>query len=443
MHSCRWLVAALLGWTALAAPAAAHADPRRIVVQDFEGPGAATVRADVIRSMRGVREVTLVPRQQVHDAAVRLGVSMIRPAEYVAVARDQRVTAFVTGVVRHGRGWRVTLQVRDASSGEVTWETSFAGRRARRVSRVVRRVFWRRAKDAIRSTDVPAAGSAEDLSALDDEAPPPPDLSQDDDEPEHDDGLDEELAALFNRDFLQEHSPLEAYLGLRGVNRGMRYLDDRTGLRPYDMPLAPEIALGGEWYPAAHFTNGVLAHVGLAGDFTQSLFLTSQGPNGVSYPTSDTRWSAGLRIRLPIDESRITLSAEYGHHAFSVEAAHPRDGSPDIASVDYENARFGAGTRVALGDLRLHFDAAYLYILDTGEIGQAHYFPRTTAHGIDAAVGFSYPLGSGFEVRGWIDGRLSLLDFHADEGDPVVAAGAMDRYIGATAALAWRMPPGF
>lgn len=450
------VVLALLG--SLASPA--EAQSQRIVVEDFEGPGGGSFRASVLRSLRGAGDIALVPREEVYDSARRLGVPLYGPANYVAVARDLAVSTFISGAVQHGRGWRVTLQVRNGANGEIVEETSFAARRAGRVSRAIQRGLWRRVGRSVQSTSAPAAGiEPSRMQALENEAPPPMELDELQQEQQSRGGadLDPELfpdaegdageadgdsGGLFDPNFVSQHSPLEAQLGLRAINRGFRYRDDRSGaLQPYDMPFGPELTMGAEWYPGAHVTNGALAHIGLVARVEQSILLSSAGPNDTSYPTSDTYWAIGTRARIPVgDDGRVSFSAAYAHHSYSVEAAHPRDGSPSIGSVDYEHGRFGADARLPMGDLALTLDGAYLLVLDAGEIGDEHWFPRTTAQGMEASLGFIYPLGNDFQLRGSIDGRLYLLDFHTRDGDAMQIGGAIDRFIGATAAIAWRMP---
>jgi len=441
-------------------PARAHAEPRRVVVEDFVGPAAGSVRASVIRAFRGVDDVALVPRDEFYETQGRLGLGLTRPGEYVVAARELDVSAFVSGTVERGRGWRVQIQVRDGSSGEIVGQTSFAARRPRSLSTTLTRAAWRRLSSPLRTTSAPRVGAAPSaMGALENEAPPPPDLSRDDveagrvadldpelfpdaEERAEDSAVDEELAGLFDPRFVSRTSPLEAHVGLRAINRGFRYIDDRSGMvRPYDMPLGPSLVLGAEWYPAGHFTNDAIAHLGVTASVEQSLFLTSAGPNGASYPTSESYLALGAKLRLPLGPSRVTIDAAIARHGFTVEAEHPRDPPPDIATVGYTHGRFGLGTRIAMGALQLTFDAAYLLVLDAGEIGESHWFPNTTAHGISAAIGFIYPLGDNFQLRGSLDGRVYLLDFHTTEDDANVVAGALDRFTGATVAVAWRIPP--
>ena len=437
----------------------ASADARRVVIEDFIGPGSGSFRANVVRSFAGVDDLELVARDDFYRTQGRLGLGLTRPDDYVIVARELDVAAFVSGTVERGRGFRVTLQVRDGASGQVVGETTFAARRARSVARAIQRASFRRLSGAIRTTGSPSVGSEPArMAALENEAPPPPDLSQDDvqehreanldpelfpdaEERAEESAVDEELAGLFDPRFVSRHSPVEAYLGLRGLNRGFRYIDDRDGaVRPYDMPFGPGIAVGGEWYPGAHFTNDALAHLGVTADVEQSLFLSSAGPNGASYPTSESYWALGARARFPLGQSRLSLAAAIARHAFTIEVEHPSDPSPDIASVAYTHGRFGGDARIAMGALSLTFDAAYLLILDAGEIAEDHWFPRTTAHGAEVSIGFMYPLGEQFQLRGSIDGRMYLLDFHTTDADPRVVAGGLDRFVGATLALGWHLP---
>lgn len=452
--------AAVASAALLLAPMRVSAEPRRVVVEDFVGPGSASFRASAVRSFRGVEDVELVPREDFYRTQGRLSLGLTHPRDYVVIARELDVAAFVSGTVERGRGFRVTLQVRDGATGQVVGETRFAARRARSVARAMQRTTWRRVSSSVRGTSAPSAGAAPSrMAALENEAPPPPDLSTDDVEQERVADLDPELfpdaeeraergavddevAGLFSRRFDSRHSPVEAWLGLRGINRGIRYTGDEDGvMRPYDMPIGPSLTLGGEWYPGAHLTNGALAHLGVTLKLEQSVFLRSAGPNGASFPTSESYWALGMRTRFPLGEGRLSLSAAIARHAFSVEAEHPRDPAPDIATVAYTHGRFGADARAVMGAVTLTFDGAYLLVLDPGEIAEAHWFPGTTAHGVEAAIGFMYPLGDTFHLRASIDGRVYLLDFHPNDASSRNVGGALDRFIGATVAIGWEMQP--
>src|SRR5690606_23778901 len=103
-----------------------------------------------------------------------------------------------------------------------------------------------------------------------------------------------------------------ASAGLMVLNRGFSYSDIQGPsemLQPYSLPLGPALALGGEWYPGAHFSNGLAAHLGLVGGFQHSFLLSSAGPEGATFDTTDSAWNLGAQLRIPLDRSRLTFHA--------------------------------------------------------------------------------------------------------------------------------------
>jgi hypothetical protein len=169
--------------------------------------------------------------------------------------------------------------------------------------------------------------------------------------------------------------------------------------------------------------------------------MSTAGPNGVSYPTKDSRWGIGARGRLPIGASEIGVSVGWARHGFSVEASHPSDGAPDIASVSYGQVRLGADTRIGIGSFNLYAGAAYRAVVDTGDIDDSAWYPGTTAQGFSVNLGIGYALPLGFEVRADLGTEMYFLDFHASPDDPMAVGGATDQYLGGSLNLLWRMQP--
>ncbi len=169
--------------------------------------------------------------------------------------------------------------------------------------------------------------------------------------------------------------------------------------------------------------------------------MSTQGPNGVAYPTKDSRWGIGARGRVPVGNSEIGVSVGWARHGFSVQAEHASDGTPDIASVSYGQVRLGADTRIAVGNLNIYAGAAYRAVVDTGAISGAAWYPGTTAQGFSANLGLGYRLPLGFEVRADVGTEMYFLDFHASPDDPMAVGGAVDQYLGGSLNVLWRMGP--
>lgn len=444
------LVLALSSTLLLPAEALAQ---KRVVVTDFDGPAGASIRSRVVRALDS-HGVTVVPRREVAAVADRIGVGPDSEHGYAALARAARVDAFVSGVVVRGRGWGAAVQVRNGRDGSVAGEMRTRAARPQALARVVGRTAWRRLGGAIQHSERPRRGQVADVPTFEGEEPPPMDMSTDDVDQTRIDNLDDELfgdpadhelppSMQASAPFEAEHSPLSVDASLRLRNRGFAYSDDPGGAGvPYDLPLGPALSFGAEWFPGAHFDNGAIAHLGVTAGYATSIALSSAGPNGVRYPTADSRIDLGLRYRIPIGErSRIAFDVAWGSHGFSVENETPRDPEPPIASVDYQHGRLGASARFGLGPLDVEIGGAWLAVYDTGEIGEAAAFPGASATGFAAELVVEYPVGSGLSLRGGADLRMYFLGFDPVEGADSPIGGATDRHLSFTAGASWTLDP--
>jgi hypothetical protein len=440
----------------------------RIVVQNFQGPRSSAIRADAVRGLRG-QDVAVVPRSDLARTTRRMRLNLRRDRDFARAGRAIDADLFVHGRVRRGRGWHLDLEMRDGETGEVVAERQISARNPRALSSRVRASFWSEISGPLGGASAgPAVASSSDMVfdleesdvvALDDEAPPPVEEREQAVEDELSDirrrnldgelfptaaPLDDEVVPGLRTDppFEPEHSPVEARAGLLLLNRNFSYRDDLAGsTRPYTLPVGAALGLGAAYYPGAHFTNGVLAHLGLTFDASHSIGMSTQGPNDVSYPTNDSRWGIGARGRLPLGASELGLSVGFARHGFSVEAAHPSDGTPDIASVSYGQVRIGADTRIGLGDVNLYAGAAYRAVVDTGEISDVAWYPGASAQGFSLDLGIGYRLPLGFEVRADVGTEMYFIDFHASAEDPDAVGGATDRYLGGSLSAVWHMGP--
>jgi hypothetical protein len=157
----RWVVALLLIVTSgavveRAARAAQPArPPGRVSVQPFDGECGPELRKQVTRLLRdhGFRVVTSIARVQ-------------GTGQYLSLARDHRLAAFVTGDLEERKTRAtVTFLVWNGSNGSVLarWSASAA---PKRLPKAVAKGFWKRLKQALQDATPPAR--PEPL----DEAPP-------------------------------------------------------------------------------------------------------------------------------------------------------------------------------------------------------------------------------------------------------------------------------
>ena len=137
-----------------AATPARRRAPVTVAVQPFEGPASDTMRALIVRIVRGrgLRAVTSIPR-------------MDGTAQYPSLARDHHLAAFVTAdVEERGRWQSVTFLVWNGTTGSVVGRWT-AGAPGPALGRAVGRGFWQHLGPALRRTEAPESPRL-------DEAPP-------------------------------------------------------------------------------------------------------------------------------------------------------------------------------------------------------------------------------------------------------------------------------
>ncbi len=236
---------------------------------------------------------------------------------------------------------------------------------------------------------------------------------------------------------------LEATLGMHVLTRQFSYHDVLFGgLRV--PPRSTAAAIGGtfDWYPAAHFTGGLLARIGLTGSFRYAVAGVGTLPsNGVDYAASIS--SAGIGLtgwhRL---WRRLLLQATvgFGLQSFSisdVEDATRRHPSP---SSEFRFLRLGVGAEMRVWRrLSAAVRARYLAVLDSGELTSERFFPHASAGGVETAIELSYALRLGFAVRLGADLRRFFVSFNPEPGDRAIAGGAVDQYLTVSAALVYRL----
>jgi hypothetical protein len=232
---------------------------------------------------------------------------------------------------------------------------------------------------------------------------------------------------------------LDAAIGAASLLRLLDYSDDLFGaLREYRLPMSALGALRVEAWPAARL-GGAPSHFGLTASAEQSILLKSGPRGGPSFATNAQRITLGLLGRLPVQRAEVTLSAAYGWQDFSI-SGEGDPARPEIPNVTYRFLRGGAGLRMDVRPrLAVLASAAYLHVLDSGQIATAEYFPRLTVAGVEAGLGAAWQFSSPWEVRVGVDYRRYFFDMHPEPGDRLIAGGALDNYVVATAALGLRL----
>ena len=86
--------------------------------------------------------------------------------------------------------------------------------------------------------------------------------------------------------------------------------------------------------------------------------------------------------------------------------------------------------------LWLSLDGGYRVIVGSGQVRTL--FPRSNGGGFDVALGGAVPIALGFEARATVEYAHYFFAMGAQPGDRYVLGGALDQYVGATLAFAWR-----
>lgn len=212
--------------------------------------------------------------------------------------------------------------------------------------------------------------------------------------------------------------------------RRLRYNDDLNGrLRPSDL-VANAVGVGASWRPLAKLPNlailgrGELA-VGVNG---------SRTPDGTEYSTHSSEWSLGAGFDVRIGGARVGLAATYGEQRFSIGDDPAMELVPDVT---YRYARGGLVVEAPLGaSWDLTFTAGWRQLLGIGGMTEAAWFPRATGAGIDGSAGIAFHVTPWLDVQARLDLRRYFFAMNPEPGDPWIAGGATDQYLGGALGLA-------
>jgi hypothetical protein len=223
-------------------------------------------------------------------------------------------------------------------------------------------------------------------------------------------------------------------LAMEGGTRHFSYVDRLTPtLRPYDLFVAPLLAIHGEAYPFKNVAVPVISGLGATGSYARAFALSSQDAAGNRVGTTWQAFDLGVRERLRLGDSFILgVDLGYGGNDFTFDV--PVTAAAQLPSIQYKMLRAGLDGRVGRGALSAHAAASYLDVLSTGDFGAL--FPRTTVGGVEAALGISESFASSFEVS--LDASYTRFFYSLlpQPGDPYVAGGALDQMATVSLSLA-------
>jgi hypothetical protein len=410
------------------------------MVLEFEGKKTKDIHDRVVRSLKKA-DVSVEPLGQ--DAKSAKGDAHALEA----VARRHHVAVFVEGTVDASKkGVTLHLLARDAATGD---ELGGLELESPKLPALMKKI----------DTEVPGFVK-EQLGAVEattpeEKAPEPKEESKPKAEkPKSEESAPEEPEPEKGG---KPHrpSPLSVAAGLRLFSRHFSYNQDvNANLRPYKLGVAPSLFGSIAWYPAAHFTGGVAAHIGIVGDIEQSVATSSAlDPSGTKYATSLNAYSVGLRGRIPFDPHELGISLRYGRQAFNIAGdvdpnatvatgvTVKRDLLPDVA---YQYLSPAIDARFGFGAFGIGAHVAYRFVLSAGDIKSAAWFPAATVTALDAGLFATYEIVPTLHALIGFDVRRYGFDMHSSPSDLAkdhdVAGGAVDQYLAGFLGVEWRLP---
>ncbi len=217
--------------------------------------------------------------------------------------------------------------------------------------------------------------------------------------------------------------------------RRLRYNDDlRKVTRAYD--LAAD-AMGGELVVRPVPSLPRLA-VGARGELAIAV-NGSRTSDGTEYATRAWEWAGFVGWGLRAGRLSLAIDAGVGEQRFAIDDDSAM-GAELVPDARYRYARLGVDGAWRL-DRRwsLVGGAGGRYLLGTGDLAGADFFPRATGRGVDGALGAAYHVGR-FAFTAQLEVRHYFFAMNPEVGDPMIVGGAVDTYVGASLGAAVAVP---
>lgn len=216
--------------------------------------------------------------------------------------------------------------------------------------------------------------------------------------------------------------------------RRLRYRDNLDeSLRPSDLT-ANAIAIDATIRPLRALTGfGVTAH------FERAFGVNgSRTSDGMGYGT--TSQALGLDARIGGRVGRIDAAAVVGvgEQRFTIDD-EGMTGGELLPDVIYRYVRAGADVTVALAPRwELGVSGGYRYLVSMGDLDDVAWFPRAEGAGIDATASITFLATPWLGIYAALDMRRYFFTMNPEVGDPWIAGGAIDQYLGAFVGLSVR-----
>ncbi|HEX9619078.1 MAG TPA: hypothetical protein VF989_03020 [Polyangiaceae bacterium] len=427
------------------AKAPAAAPDGVIVVGKFSGPQGGSVRQWVISALEGDGSIEVVG----DGAGTELGPDA-KDAQIASGAKQARAKAVITGKVTLQKkvGWGLKLQVRNGLDGTLIEEVKVKGGLLPNLQRNIEKSAPDSLSAPLAKAEAhPVEPEPEDETEA---APSAPLRFSSDDKPE--DGAP-----------VDKPSPLYARLGVRVYRRDFSYLDTLQDQYPNggypplltykSSPVAPSLSLLVDVFPLAFLTGGMVANVGLSLGFETGFATAATDSTGQTLDISATTLFVGPRYRAFFgeadaktgDRSDVSPFVAVGSHDFSIgdNLELPNRTPIDLPpNVDYEFFDMGIDSRLLLGGLWLGPFAKFRWVSSVGDIGGPMAFPNAAAWAFAAGINGGIPVFDVFEIAVGLEYLQYAFDFNpvGAERNPIVAGGAIDRYISGWLGVGARLP---
>jgi len=235
---------------------------------------------------------------------------------------------------------------------------------------------------------------------------------------------------------------IDAVIGLSLNARRMAFTSEpglAMGPPPYKGVPVAGLLIDATVFPLAigHKKKGMAKNFGATVMYDKVLKISSES-NGVTLPTSQSRWAVGGVFRYPLGKLTAGATLRFGRQSFNIT---PSGGeTPDIPNVNYTIidpsvfARYEATPKILLS-----VNLGFMLLTNTGQIQNGDQYGPATVTGFEGEIGGDYLLTKnlfvraafkfetiGFKFRG--GAMKTNTKYDADGGQDVF--GARDSYLG-------------
>lgn len=412
---------------------ASAAGAQRVSFPSFTGPGAATVRNQIVGTACDTADCVSAAKTTTNG----------KPDW--KKAKKQSVQFFVTGsVAKRGKARSLDLFVFNKAGAPKAKRNfpldrngTLSGKNLRGAMDLMSGVFGKK-----------KAPPPEPVKPPPDEEPPPPKektptrppdpprAEKEKETPPEPEARGEPRKAKYKPIFLRVEAGVEV------LNRSLEYSQVATSnLRRYDLPVYGQLFLGAEFYPLALVRDDLLAGLGIEFGLGLAPWLQSRlSAPPDPFPTSATRVDAAVRFSIsPIPGFALNIAPYLGIRTQSFTVGALSDGRriDGLPNIGFVGLRAGVALDVPLvpGWLNLFGRFGIVPIFGSGEIISPTFFPNGSAFGLDINAGLGVRVLPFLQVRASFEFASYGLTFNTQPTDPYVAAGATDAYRGGKVSL--------